>query len=553
MKSVFLVLAVTVAIPLFSEASPQTPEEICLRTCRLQPGSSNRRNQGLSSCESLCRVYSIGKGKTQLSITQGTSCGDLDCQIHEQDRKDQALTTIGMVLEQSSYFRGLSESEQQAYIRASETNGFSSYARCSLEKLKGCNSAQPTIQLCASNQLGQFIQCVDRQCRKCGCAFLSLLGLDCDRMKMVRFIKRNHAGVFGNALLTPYVDKSNDLVWQPRLVMHHDGTLLNDTDYLTLTKKFENHKAYWEAKYGPIKPIVEEVEAAKTIIETADSLLDVIEKTKGIIIGDLQKEIDKIRTDVDGITEEAKKNIQEATTELYSTEVDVQRTRNVLESLAKETVTQVDSMLYYLEKVDDDWEAEKIAKFLRFQAKKMTELIERSLTLLEAADKLYADVQHRLSAVRAKLEAFRTTVTTLLDTSSQAYADKKKDYRLAVYIPCCVVSLGLACPVCVGILERKIAEWGDELNLLKNTINQNVAATDTLNNNVKENLEKLAKEVKHLVAWGAALNRVARIDYEFPEAELFGFADVRPRVYQALENLKTAANGYLERNFGKTD
>ena len=128
---------------------------------------------------------------------------------------------------------------------------------------------------------------------------------------------------------------------------------------------------------------VNKLETAKTIIETADSLLNLINKAKEVILGDLEKKIKDIKLNVDGITKEQRENIELALAELYKSENDIQETRAILETLAEETIRRVDSMISYLGKVKDDWEAEKISKFLKFEAKKMTQLVDRSLDLLK--------------------------------------------------------------------------------------------------------------------------------------------------------------------------
>ena len=111
--------------------------------------------------------------------------------------------------------------------------------------------------------------------------------------------------------------------------------------------------------------------------------MNLINKTKEVILGDLEKKIKDIKLNVDGITKEQRENIELALAELYKSENDIQETRAILETLAEETIRRVDSMISYLGKVKDDWEAEKISKFLKFEAKKMTQLVDRSLDLLK--------------------------------------------------------------------------------------------------------------------------------------------------------------------------
>jgi len=115
MKSFFLVLAVTVAIPLFSEASPQGTEEDCLRRCgeqaysrTTQPYSSHRRNEylasaSLSSCKSRCRIFSIlkdQKGDKKDDTAQSTD--DVAGYINQNPSPIFKLSLGGTVSRQNS-------------------------------------------------------------------------------------------------------------------------------------------------------------------------------------------------------------------------------------------------------------------------------------------------------------------------------------------------------------------------------------------------------------------------------------------------------------------
>merc|ERR1712079_391836 len=173
---------------------------------------------------------------------------------------------------------------------------------------------------------------------------------------------------------------------------------------------------------------------------------------------------------------------------------------------------------------------------MKFQAKEMTSLVERSVTLIKEAEELYTTTQLDLSEVQAKLESFNKFMANLLDSNSEAYKDRVETIRLEVYLPCCI-PCPLCCAVCAGVLETEIGKWKSALENLQTTIRNNRAE-----------VVKLGKEVGSLINWGEALHRMSQVDWTFPEAEIFGFADVRPEVVKKLDNLKKAAENYLAIN-----
>jgi len=286
------------------------------------------------------------------------------------------------------------------------------------------------------------------------------------------------------------------------------------------------------------------VDIAQAVIETANGLVDTVDKVKTFVLGDLEKQIQDMNLKVDGITAEYRKLIEEALKELYQSKVHIDRTSTLLELLADETIRKVDDMVLWLKKVDPNWDEDKIRLFLKFQAKSMADLVERSMTHLHEVDKLYSDIQMKLGTIKAKLVSFQTYVEILTDENSQAFKDKKKDIRMKVYIPCCATLVG--CPFCVATLETYIKGWQRDLDNLKNTLWKNGQNCESILNDVNDTSKFLSNEIKLVLKWQSALIDVANIDYYPDEAEIFGFAEARPRIVSSLQNLRLAAENYLQ-------
>jgi len=456
-----------------------------------------------------------------------------------------------MVRTQSDFFRKLTYGEKQDYLDVIQEDGDVALPKhCHLDVLIGCNANKTVIEKCFDTSVAytSISTCLSFNCPTCAVALASLLGFDMNTMTTTKLITKNSTSSrLANIFSSPYAIK-DDPAFETHMYIDGNGRLRSQISDEKMTKRLAEHRTYWRAKLGPRMPErVGETEMAVVIVDTAGKLVDIIGKTKALYLDEIEKSINKINVNVEGVTAEARKQIEEATASLYKSQVKVQKTRALLENLAKATIDRVDSMLYYLSKVKDDWSAEKISKFMKFQAKEMTSLVERSVTLIKEAEELYTTTQLDLSEVQAKLESFNKFMTNLLDSNSEAYKDRVETIRLEVYLPCCI-PCPLCCAVCAGVLETEIGKWKSALESLQTTIRNNRAAVVKLTKEAKETKERLGKEVGSLINWGEALHRMSQVDWTFPEAEIFGFADVRPEVVKKLDNLKKAAENYLAIN-----
>jgi len=465
-------------------------------------------------------------------------------------------TQMEMAKKQSSFLKNLNTTEQKKYLSVYLNNGgLPLPERCSFIRLLECNQNQTAIDQCFGTTVAysNISSCLNPMCPGCGVNLASFLGLNVNTETSTRFISySNKSSELANILFTPYQAFNKTAPdFENHLYIGGNGILQPTIPYVNMTGKLNAHRAYWEAKLSQSISVLDanEADMAKTLVEAADKLVDVIGKTKEMYLGDLSKSIKDINLNVEGITAEAKKEIEGATTLLYTSEVTVQKTRAVLENLANDTIDRVNSMLHYLEKVKDDWETDRIVKFMKFQAKEMTGLVERSLSIIKEADNLYTTIQNHLATIQSKLETFNTQMTTLADASSAAHKERVKTIRLEVYIPCCLCIL--CCPVCAVTLETEIGKWKAALTALLSTVGNNKATVTKLTNEAIDEKKRLGQEVVSLITWSGALHRMSEVDWTFPDAEIFGFDDARPELVSKLDKLKAAAVNYLAINSKK--
>jgi len=286
---------------------------------------------------------------------------------------------------------------------------------------------------------------------------------------------------------------------------------------------------------------------ASAVIGSANEITEVLMTIKDVILQELDDNIKSIKVDIDGVHQQQKDNMKYALKEVYKAEINIQSTKVQLQQLAKKNVRGVDRMLRYFNLVKENWESAKIEKFLKFEAKKMSQMVDRSLQLLEKAEKLYSQTKMSLAEVRAKMEVFNDHILVLSDERSDAYKKRVKAIRLKVYIPCCVLATPIGCGFCAGVLESYINKWKKELKSLKSTIAKNSKVISGLVTNVKNNLEFLKKEEKIIATWSGALHEMKNADWTFEAAEIFGFAEAKVEIVSSLKNLKRAAENYLKR------
>merc|ERR1712142_288507 len=194
----------------------------------------------------------------------------------------------------------------------------------------------------------------------------------------------------------------------------------------------------------------------------------------------------------------------------------------------------------------DNWPATTISKFMHFQAKKMTVLVERSLALIKDAEELYGETQTNLANIQARLENFDTFMLRLIDENSVGHQKEINAIRQDVYIPCCICPI--CCAVCALTLEIEIGKWGRQLQALNAVIRENKERVTSIANEAKSQRDRLGREVVNLINWSVTLHGMSGMDWTFEEAEIFGFADVRPELVNKLGNLRKAAQDYLAIN-----
>ena len=174
----------------------------------------------------------------------------------------------------------------------------------------------------------------------------------------------------------------------------------------------------------------------------------------------------------------------------------------------------------------------------------MSELVARSLDLLKVTTNLYINTQKELINIKAQLSSFQNTLQDLANQNSRAHKERVKSIRLKVYLPCCI-PCPIYCAVCAITLETVIGDWKAAINKMTGIVDHNGKLTAKITAGIEDMLGGIGNDLKLIIQWQGALIAVDAIDYTFPEAEIFGFADSKPPVIESLKNLKKAANNYL--------
>jgi hypothetical protein len=476
--------------------------------------------------------------------------------VNEEGRKKRQT-------EETEEMEGMGEMEEMEEMEGMEETEEMDLAKTTIgEQFQGlfnCNNKNNSaIVECIQKGPEQMSTCIGdiSQCTGSGNQLLSLLGYNSDSKLMARFIindSNDTMGEFRNMFSTPFA-YNNETHLKTYLHMDYLGVLLPQKKTTHLKTGLQNYESYYASIYGwdvdqkdRKKRQAEEINMAKTTIDAAGGMIDVMERVKTIVLGGLEDEIKQINSDIDGVNAEQRQNIIEVKTELILAKQNIERTRALLETLADETINRVDHMVHYLGLVKEDWEADKIAKFLKYQATKMAQLIHRSMILLNEADELYQKTTMQLGPMKVKLEVFSTYINHILEDDSTEYKNKAKTLRLEVYLPCCI-PCPICCPICAAGVETKIGEWKDKLKGLETVIRRSQTATKSVLTDVDKTLNFLKNEAKLIIKWQGQLILVSEVDYTFPEAEIFGWKDTQPEVIATFNGLKTAAQNYLKNN-----
>jgi len=268
--------------------------------------------------------------------------------------------------------------------------------------------------------------------------------------------------------------------------------------------------AFEQSKVEAIDPVTA-VAVIGTAIESGSKLADLMKKLHDMFIKPITDQVDaeikRVNVDIEGITTEEKKLVEDAKINLYNSRFDITRTRGVLTVLATETNSRSDSLIRVLNVVlKRTTPTDKQMKGIKIVVSKMDNLLKRFQALLRDARVQYEEVQKKLDIVRVKLETFSKRVTQLADTHGTRYVDYAKKMRIIVYssAAACLV-MPATCPAvyaaCAATLETKLAAYRrDTEDLVKKAQSSGVEATK-LTARCKDDLEYMADEDLLIKKW----------------------------------------------------
>lgn len=256
--------------------------------------------------------------------------------------------------------------------------------------------------------------------------------------------------------------------------------------------------------------------AAITVTATvADKLTDLVvflnEKLLKPIVEKVDKEIEKINTDLDGLLAEEKLLMVDAKKKLQNGRADIGRMRVTLTLLADETIQRVNLIIrLFTAGLKDGVTAATQQRILSMSMRKMNDLVTRSVVLVAEAKDLYRDVSTQLTECRVKLEAFSGKVSTLADTASDRFKVESEKLRKKVYksAAACLLlppACAIAYPIAAATVESQINKWKDNLANMVKICAQVKISTNELAAEVGKEIVNIEAEEKLVLDWDAKL------------------------------------------------
>lgn len=266
-----------------------------------------------------------------------------------------------------------------------------------------------------------------------------------------------------------------------------------------------------------------EVAAAQAMIQGGQSLQETIDKLITRVVSpslqQLDKEIKKIDTTIDGLSAEEKKLVTEATRHLFDSRSSMYRVKLALNSLAQETITVAEKLKRYVKKCKDIEDENRIKNIIGKAAEQMIHILKRSNVILEEAKTEYKQCDAAMNSSKANLETFVKSVKALREGQDGRLDDKKKKLRAIVYGATSLtilggpIALGYGYGVAAGVLEAKIKEYEDSLDRLLRKCDKSTAAAVKLIKDTNNTKDFIEGEQKLIQNWESALSAM-NVDFK---------------------------------------
>jgi len=261
------------------------------------------------------------------------------------------------------------------------------------------------------------------------------------------------------------------------------------------------------------------VAAITTAATVADKLTDLVifldKKLLKPIVDKVNKEIEQIDTDLDGLIAEEKELMVDAKKKLQRGRSDIQRMRTALNLLAGESISRIDMIIrLFSVGLKKGVTASKQKSIVSIAMRKMADLVTRSTSLISEAKGLYRNVATQLTECRQKLEAFSGKVSALADKSSSRFESEAKKLRKKVYSatagclllpPACAI----AYPIAAATVESQINKWADRLDNMMKICAQTEKNAQEMANTIAKEVIAFEEEEKLVLTWESKLNKAA--------------------------------------------
>jgi len=200
-------------------------------------------------------------------------------------------------------------------------------------------------------------------------------------------------------------------------------------------------------------------------------------------------------------------------------------------------------------------------EMIKQQLKIMKRLLDESTVALKNAKEKYASLLGIWNSIKGDITNFQTKIQAMTEEESEEYKNWAEKLRKMAFLPLVPVTVGMIVAdvfgcfgACSGIVatgtwtvtaitvEKKIAEYRNELTALEEQTKRALKDLDTLDNTCEETIDELLNELELINNWSEAIEKVKRSMKIFSAEQLKEYARYKDKFLYTIRELRDAAN-----------
>lgn len=261
-----------------------------------------------------------------------------------------------------------------------------------------------------------------------------------------------------------------------------------------------------------------ELATVAACVETGDkmikSFMGVKERFFDPVIADIEKEIQKIDTAIEGLGEDAKNNFKDSYKGFVNAQIKITDNRRILTSLAKDTIQRIDMLKDYFGLLDDEDitdDPEALKETVETAVEDFLNLQRNVLEQLKTAKESYMAAMEQLGEVKANLTSFVDEIERLKKNSEDSdYAEnlRKKVYgATAASALLGPIGVAVAYSIAASVVEEKIADWKASMDKLVDACDSTKLTAETLLEKTDEYSDFIDEELNLMEDWRSNVQR----------------------------------------------